>query len=80
MLFRSRDLHAAAPLVPGSQLMVETDAPFLTPHPHRGRANRPHCLPWTVRALAELRGDDPADLAAATTATAERVYGLSPQV
>lgn len=70
------DLHAAAPLVPAGQLMAETDAPFLTPHPHRGRPNRPHCLPWTVRALAVLRGEDPAELAAATTATAERVYRL----
>lgn len=76
----ARELHAAAPLVPAGQLMVETDAPFLTPHPHRGRPNRPHCLPWTLRALAELRGDDPAALAAATTATAERVYGLPPLV
>ena len=41
---------------PAEQLLVETDAPFLTPHPHRGRANEPYCLPWTVRALAALRG------------------------
>ena len=74
----AHDLHAAAPLVPAGQLVVETDAPFLTPHPHRGRANRPHCLPWTLRALAALRDEDPAELAAATTATAERVYGLGP--
>jgi len=56
--------------------MVETDAPFLTPHPHRGRPNEPYLLPHTVRALAALRGEDPQTLAAATTATAERVYVL----
>ena len=72
----ARELHAAAPLVPAEQLMVETDAPFLTPHPHRGRPNEPYLLPHTVRALAALRGEDPQTLAAATTATAERVYGL----
>ena len=72
----ARNLHDAAPLVPVEQLMVETDAPFLTPHPYRGRPNSPAMLPWTVRALAALRGDDPAELAAGTTATAERVYRL----
>ncbi|WP_127782142.1 TatD family hydrolase [Rhodococcus sp. X156] len=74
-----RNAHAlreAALLVPAEQLTVETDAPFLTPHPYRGAANESYCLPYTVRALAELRGDDPAELAAATTATARRVYGL----
>lgn len=72
----ARDLHAAARLVPDAQLMVETDAPFLTPHPHRGAPNQPYLLPVTVRALAALREQDPADLAAATTETAERVYRL----
>lgn len=74
-----RNAHAlreAAPLVPLEQLMVETDAPFLTPHPHRGAANEPYCLPYTVRALAQLRKHDPEELARATTATARRVYAL----
>ena len=52
----ARALREAAVVVPADQLLVETDAPFLTPHPHRGRANEPYCLPWTVRGLAELRG------------------------
>ncbi len=72
----ARELHEAAKLVPAGQLLVETDAPFLTPHPFRGAPNEPYCLPYTVRALAVLRGDDPAELAAAATATAERVYGI----
>ncbi len=74
-----RNAHAvreAAPLVPGDQLMVETDAPFLTPHPHRGSANEPYCLPYTVQALAQLRNQDPQELAAASTATARGVYRL----
>ena len=72
----ARELHEAALLVPVEQLLVETDAPFLTPHPHRGRPNESYLLPLTVRALAQLRGQDPAELAAATTATAERVFRL----
>ncbi|MGZ6770838.1 MAG: TatD family hydrolase, partial [Mycobacteriaceae bacterium] len=66
----------AAVIVPAEQLMVETDAPFLTPHPHRGAANEPYCLPYTVRALAQLRHETPEELAVLTSATARRVYGL----
>ncbi|EFV14888.1 TatD family hydrolase [Segniliparus rugosus] len=69
-------LREAAPLVPDGQLLVETDAPFLTPHPYRGAPNESYCLPYTVAALAALRGVEPAQLAETSTATAERVYGL----
>ena len=75
-----RNAHAlreAATLVPDGQLLVETDAPFLTPHPYRGRANEPVNLPYTVRDLAALRGQDEAELAASVSATAERVFGFS---
>ncbi|MEO6882282.1 MAG: TatD family hydrolase [Mycobacteriaceae bacterium] len=72
----ARDLHAAAPLVPDAQLLAETDAPFLTPHPHRGAPNESYLLPLTVRALAALRDQTPEAVAAATTATAERVYRM----
>ncbi|MBW4779064.1 TatD family hydrolase [Rhodococcus fascians] len=69
-------LREAAVLVPDELVLVETDAPFLTPHPFRGAPNEPYCLPYTARALAEVRGQDPAELAAHATANAERVYGL----
>ncbi|WP_068166638.1 TatD family hydrolase, partial [Rhodococcus phenolicus] len=72
----AKALREAAPLVPREQVLVETDAPFLTPHPFRGAPNEPYCLPYTLRALAEVRGEDPVELAAATTANAERVYGI----
>ncbi len=72
----ARALHEAAALIPAGQLLVETDAPFLTPHPYRGAPNEPYCLPYTVRALAEIVGRTAADLAAETSATAARVYGL----
>ena len=70
----ARELRAAAVLVPDEQLLVETDAPFLTPHPHRGKANEPVNLPYTVRDLAALRGQDVAELAASSSAAAERVF------
>ena len=54
----ARDLAEAARFVPDGQLMVETDAPFLTPHPHRGKRNEPYALPYTVRALAAIRSQD----------------------
>lgn len=69
-------LHEATKLVPLDQLLVETDAPFMTPHPYRGGPNEPYALPYTVRALAALRGEEPEVLAAAATANTERVYGL----
>ena len=72
----NRDLHEAAALVPEDGFLVETDAPFLTPHPHRGRANEPYCLPWTVRGLAALRGVSADRVADAARRTAERVFGL----
>ena len=72
----AKALREAALLVPSDQLLVETDAPFLTPHPFRGAPNESYCLPYTVRALADIRGEDPQALAAASTATAERVYKL----
>lgn len=73
----ARALREAVPLIPGEQLLVETDAPYLTPHPYRGAANEPYCLPYTVRALAELVGRPPEELAAITTGNARRVYGLA---
>lgn len=72
----ARELRAAAVLVPDGQLLVETDAPYLTPHPHRGKPNEPVNLPYTVRGLAELRDQDVAELASVCTANAERVFGL----
>ena len=74
----ARALREAVPLIPVEQLLVETDAPFLTPHPHRGMANEPYCLPYTVRAIAELLERSPKELAGITTGNARRVYGLDP--
>ena len=72
----AHDLRAAAGLIPPEQLMVETDAPFLTPHPFRGAPNEPYCLPYTVRALAEILGRPVEQVAADSAQTARRVYGM----
>lgn len=71
----AKDLREAAVVPPEDLLLVETDAPFLTPHPHRGKGNEPFCLPWTVRGLAALRDTDPDTLAAVTLRNARRAYG-----
>lgn len=72
----ARALQEAARLAPLGQFLVETDAPYLTPHPHRGKANEPYCVAYTVRNLAELRGESLEDLAGAVNATSERVFRL----
>jgi TatD DNase family protein len=72
----ARDLRDAAVQIPNDLLLVETDAPFLTPHPYRGAPNESYCLPYTVRALAEVV-DRPAEvLAFETSQNAARAYGI----
>lgn len=72
----AQELRAAAQVVPVDQMLVETDAPFLTPHPFRGRPNEPYCVAYTLRDLAELRGVDVGDMASAVRDTAERLFRL----
>jgi TatD DNase family protein len=68
-------LREAAALTPVGQLLVETDSPFLTPMPHRGRPNASRLVPLTVRALAEVTGVELDELCQQLTRTAERVFG-----
>jgi TatD DNase family protein len=72
------DLRAAAARCPLDRLLVETDAPFLTPVPHRGRPNRPALVTLVGVAAAEAGGHDLDAVAEATWANAARVYGLPP--
>ena len=68
-------LREAAALTPIDQLLTETDAPFLTPVPHRGRPNSSRLVPHTVRALAGVTGVELGQLCEALTSTAVRVFG-----
>jgi TatD DNase family protein len=73
----AQQLRAAALTVPLDHLLVETDAPFLTPHPYRGRPNAPRLLPLTVHGLATAVRCDVDELCTAVAATGERVFGIS---
>lgn len=75
--FRSADdIREAVRLTPLDRLMVETDSPFLTPVPHRGRPNTPLFVPFVGAALAELKEIPVDEMARVSTATTRRFYGL----
>ena len=61
--------------LPGDRLLVETDAPYLAPVPHRGQRNEPAFVRQVADQLARARGTEPADLDATLTRSAERVFG-----
>ena len=71
----AQNLRDAAAVAPRELLLVETDGPYLTPMPYRGKPNAPYLIPITLRALAAVRGEDVDELAAAIWATGERVFG-----
>jgi len=69
-------LREAALLVPKDRLLIETDSPYLAPEPVRGRRNEPANVRFVAEKLAEIRGEDPEELAAYTFENAKRIYGL----
>ncbi|MFC8923199.1 TatD family hydrolase [Cellulosimicrobium sp. NPDC057127] len=69
------ELRAALREVPLGQVLVETDAPYLTPHPYRGRPNAPYVLPHTVRTVAEVTGTPLDVVCERVAATSVEVYG-----
>jgi TatD DNase family protein len=69
------DVARDAPL---DRILIETDAPFLSPHPHRGRRNEPAHVRLVAQRLAEVRGASLEAIAEATTANARRVFRLAP--
>ena len=71
----AQNLRDAAAVTPLDQILVETDAPYLTPMPHRGKRNGSYLIPLTVRALAATKGVELDALCAAISATGERVFG-----
>lgn len=78
--FESKGLEAlreAARAVPIDRVLVETDSPYLSPHPFRGKPNSPARVAVTAAFLARLRAMEPAAFAEATTANARRLFGLA---
>jgi TatD DNase family protein len=68
-------LREALSITPIDQILVETDAPFLAPMPHRGSLNSPAQIATIVRAMADERGADLAEFATAISQNAERIFG-----
>ena len=73
---RNEELRKAARLAPAEQILVETDAPYMTPEPFRGARNEPGFVGYTARVLAEVRDQSPAEFAELVWANANRVFGL----
>lgn len=71
----AKELQAALLEVPADLLLVETDAPYLTPMPYRGKRNAPYLLPHTVRAIAEMRSESLDDLGHRLSANAAEAFG-----
>ncbi|MFD5737237.1 TatD family hydrolase [Streptomyces sioyaensis] len=71
----ARQLREALAVAPPELVLVETDAPFLTPAPYRGRANAPYLIPVTLRAMAEVKGMTEDALATAVAANTARAFG-----
>ncbi|MEV0150270.1 MULTISPECIES: TatD family hydrolase [unclassified Nonomuraea] len=68
-------LREAARVAPVELMLVETDAPYLPPVPHRGKPNAPYLIPLTLRCLAEVKGVDPGSLCEAIDANGAAVFG-----
>lgn len=75
----SRKLPEIAAALPLSRLLVETDCPYLAPHPHRGKRNEPAYVALVADAVARARGSSAHEVGGATTANAARLFGLELQ-
>ena len=73
---RNDQLREAAALTPVGQLLVETDAPYMTPEPYRGAKNEPALIGHTAKVVAQARGMEVADVAREIAETFSRVYGV----
>ncbi len=73
---RNEELRQAAALAPAGQLLVETDAPYMTPEPFRGAKNEPSLIGHTAKVLADARGMEVADVAREINETFSRAYGV----
>jgi TatD DNase family protein len=72
----ARQLPDVVRSVPLSRLLLETDSPYLTPHPYRGRRNEPAYLVWVADAVAKLKGVSLAEVERVTSQNARDLFGL----
>ena len=75
---KNEELRAVAATIPVDRLLVETDAPYLAPHPNRGKRNEPAWVRLTNDVLAGVHGVTPQEMAARTTANARLLFRLPP--
>jgi TatD DNase family protein len=76
LTFKNSDVDAHARAIPLEQIVLETDAPFLAPVPHRGTRNEPAYVRHVAERLAEVKGVPLEEVARVTTANARRIYGI----
>ncbi len=74
---KATELHDVARRAPLDRLLTETDSPYLTPHPYRGKRNEPAYVQYVLAQLAALRGEPLSAIAEAVWANAERLFRLS---
>ena len=70
------EIHQCAKEVPSSRFLVETDSPFLSPVPHRGKRNEPSFVKHVVEKISEIRGESFSEIAEKTTQNARELFGL----
>jgi TatD DNase family protein len=75
---KATEVREAARITPAGRMLLETDAPYLAPVPHRGKRNEPSYVAHTARVVAGVRGVPLEELAAQTTSNFERILGLPP--
>ena len=70
------DIHECAKEVPNSRFLVETDSPFLSPVPHRGKRNEPSFVKHVVDKISEIRGESFSEIAEKSTQNARELFAL----
>lgn len=76
LTFKKASITETVKDIPLERIVLETDSPYLTPAPHRGKRNESAYIPFIASRLAELKGTDPETVAAQTTQNAEKLFGI----
>lgn len=76
LTFKKASIAETVKEIPLERILLETDSPYLTPAPHRGKRNESSYIPFIAERMAELTGKDLSEVAAQTTANAEKLFGI----